>query len=215
MDTQAEITGALAAHQRLWLTIDALTDDDMRQSSRLPGWSVGHVVNHLRRNAESHVRLLGGAMAGVAANRYPGGDTQRDTLIDDGATLPAMSLITFARGSAAELEDAWAAMTPNAWQIIGWCGDAREAALESPWRRWREVEIHHADLGLPGFGFNQWSNEFVRRELRLAEMAWRASRTLGLTALPAASLAMPPPERLAWLLGRLQVDGLPASGLYD
>jgi maleylpyruvate isomerase len=209
VDTQAEIAGALAAHQRLWLTIDTLTDDQLGQPSRLPGWTVGHVVNHLRRNAQSHVRLLRGAVAGIDANRYPGGDTERDMLIDDGADLPAASLIAFAHDTAEELEDAWAAMTPDAWQVIGWCGDAREAAHESPWRRWREVEIHHADLGLPGFGFNDWSNEFLRRELRLAEMAWRASHTLGLTALPAASLALPPPDRLAWLLGRLQIDGLP------
>ena len=68
--------------------------------------------------------------------------------------------------------------------------------------------MHHVDLGL-GYGPADWPSSYVGLELRTATMAWRASRPMGLTDLPAAALALPPHERLAWLLGRLEVAGLP------
>ena len=152
-----------------------------------------------------------GALVGVSADRYPGGDAERDALIEDGSARPLSSLSSSVRSTAAALESAWAHMTPTSWQVVGRCIDRDEAAHESPWLRWREVEIHHADLGLASFGFKDWSREFIRRELRLQEMSWRATHTLGLTQLPAAALALPPHDRLAWLLGRLHVDELPAQ----
>jgi hypothetical protein len=40
-------------------------------------------------------------------------------------------------------------------------------------------------------------------------MAWAARRPMGLTDLPAAAQALPPNRRLAWLMGRLDPEGLP------
>jgi hypothetical protein len=36
-----------------------------------------------------------------------------------------------------------------------------------------------------------------------------------MTALPAAVLALPPPQRLAWFYGRLSVDGLEPAGPWQ
>jgi maleylpyruvate isomerase len=209
MDLTDDLAGVRAAHERLWVTLDGLLDSIVGQPSLLPGWTVGHVLNHLARNAESHIRLITGALAGVGVDRYPGGDAERDAFISDGAGRSAAVLVADVRRTGSELEAAWAQMTPSSWEIVGRCIDTDEPAHTSPWNRWREVEIHHADLGLSSFAPKDWSREFLRRELHLAEMSWRASHTLGLTSLPAAALKLPAHDRLAWLLGRLDVDGLP------
>ena len=72
--------------------------------------------------------------------------------------------------------------------------------------RWREVEVHRADLGL-GYGPDDWPAEYVRTELALMEMQWRARRPMGLTGLPAEALAVPDRQRVAWLLGRAEIEG--------
>lgn len=212
MEMSADLAGVRAAHDRLWVTLDGLSDSTVGQPSLLPGWTVGHVLNHLALNAESHLRLIKGALSDIGADRYPGGAAERDAMIEEGARSSAAALVADVRRTAGELEAAWAQMTPWSWQVVGRCMGSDEPAHTSPWNRWREVEIHHVDLDLMSFGPKDWSREFLRRELHLAEMSWRSSHTLGLTALPAAALKLPAYDRLAWLLGRLDVAGLPKPG---
>ena len=59
----------------------------------------------------------------------------------------------------------------------------------------------------------EWSPEYVRRELVRMEMLWSSRRPMGLTALPPAAHALTPYRRLEWLLGRIEVPGLPAAGI--
>ena len=42
----------------------APTDPWTRQPSLLPGWTRGHVLNHLARNADAMVRTLSGTVRG-------------------------------------------------------------------------------------------------------------------------------------------------------
>jgi hypothetical protein len=72
--------------------------------------------------------------------------------------------------------------------------------------------VHHADLGLPEFTVDDWSGGYVRRELQRELMTWRSRKPMGFADLPPAALALSPNRRLAWLLGRQQVDGLPDPG---
>ena len=44
--------------------VDRLTDAGAREPSLLPGWTRGHVLTHLARNAEGGVRLLAWARTG-------------------------------------------------------------------------------------------------------------------------------------------------------
>jgi maleylpyruvate isomerase len=207
-----DIAGSLAAHATLLGRLATLTDAQARQSSRLPGWTVGHVLTHLARNADSHVRSLTAAAEGrEGVARYAIGTSQRADEIEAGAHRPAAELVADVTSSIAALERCWETCPDAAWAVVGRSGTgAAEPVERLPWKRWREVEVHHSDLGL-GFGFEHWSSGYVRRELRLAEMAWRASKPMGLTPLPAAANALPPATRLAWLLGRLEIDGLPAA----
>ena len=76
----ADIAGATAAHGRLLAAIERLTDADVAQASLLPGWTVGHVLTHLARNADSHVRMLEAAGDGArrrAVRRGPRGPAGR------------------------------------------------------------------------------------------------------------------------------------------
>jgi maleylpyruvate isomerase len=169
---------------------------------------VGHVLTHVARNADSHVRLLSGALSGRSVDRYPGGTAQRTSEIEVGSSRSASALLDDVRSTATELAAIWDAMTPDAWQVVGHGIDVEEPATGLPWKRWREIEVHHADLGHRSFSYSGWSREYVRRELRFAEMAWRASHPMGMTTLPKAALALNPHDRLAWLMGRLTIHGL-------
>ena len=44
---EVELAGCRASHRRLDEAIAGLTDEQARQPSRLPGWTVGHVLTHL------------------------------------------------------------------------------------------------------------------------------------------------------------------------
>lgn len=211
---ESAVAGARAATTRLLDTVAALDDDAVRRPSLLPGWTVGHVLTHIARNADSHTRALRAAMTGRVADRYPGGGQQRDSDIETGAGRSAAALRADVEKSADDLGRCWddiLARDDNGavWAVVGRSVGSDEPVQQLPWKRWRELEVHHADLGLPVFTFEHWSSEYVRRELRLAEMAWRASHSMGMTPLPQLALRLPPPRRLAWLLGRLDVEGLP------
>jgi uncharacterized protein (TIGR03083 family) len=82
-----------AAHARLMVTVAGVTDEQARSPSRLPGWTIGHVLTHLARNADGHARRLDGALRGADVPRYPGGSAQRSAGIDAGAPRPAADII--------------------------------------------------------------------------------------------------------------------------
>lgn len=165
MNTDDAVAGAVGAHRRLFETLAGVDDDMARRPSLLPDWSVGHVLTHLARNADSHVRMLEAARQGQAVAQYPGGFDQRAADIEAGAGRSAVVLVEDVRSSAARLEQAWAAMTPEAWDGHGLrAGGEVWPCRQLPFHRWREVEVHHADLGL-AFSFAEWSEGYASAEL--------------------------------------------------
>lgn len=189
------VIGSAAAHQRLFTTLDRLDDGGCRRPSRLPGWTIGHVLTHLARNADSHVRMLEGAGRGEALEQYPGGYDQRAADIEAGAGRPAAALAHDVRSSAARLELTWARTGPRAWAGHGLARGRRWACRDLPFHRWREVELHHVDLGL-GYEPTHWPEEYVARELPIA-----------LAALPERLPAAARAPFLAWLMGRTAEPG--------
>ena len=153
------------SHARLAVTLSRLTDADARGASLLPGWSVGHVLTHLARNADSHVRMLEGAALGEVADQYPGGNRQRAADIEAGAGRPAAELVADVTSTAARLEAAMGSTPDEAWRG-GWgrVVSGIWPLAELPFRRWREVEVHHVDLGL-GYAVSDWPEEYVDAEL--------------------------------------------------
>ena len=98
-DLERDIAGALAAHRRLDADLAELTDADVRAPSLLPGWTRGHVLAHLARNADSHERMLLAAARGEVAAQYPGGRDQRAGAIEAGAGRPAAALVADVRAT--------------------------------------------------------------------------------------------------------------------
>ena len=189
-DLAATVVGATAAHRRLEAAIAPISDELVGRPSLLPDWTVGHVLAHLARNAESHVRLLDAALAGEAAEQYAGGNEQRSRDIEAGADRPAAELRADIAATNAALEAAWARMTPAAWGGHGLAQGREWPCRLLPFHRWREVEIHHVDLGL-GYSPVDWPAGYVRRDLPLA-----------LATLPDRLGPGPQAALLAWLVGR-------------
>ncbi len=162
---RADIEGCRAAHARLMETLATVTDEVARQPSRLPGWTVGHVLSHLARNADSHLRRTEGAARDEVVDQYPGGREGRATEIDAGSGRAAAELVADVRLTAATLDAAWDALPAEAWSRPTRAVSGAVLPMEVlPFSRWREVEVHHADLGL-GFGYEEWSEGFVADEL--------------------------------------------------
>ena len=161
----ADIAGATAAHARLLSTLDGLTAEMAAGPSLLPGWTVGHVLTHLARNADSHVRMLEGAAGGGVVEQYEGGRPARQEGIEVGAARSVSELVDDVRSSAARLEGVWATLPDHAWDGHGVNADGdRWVCDRMPFHRWREVEVHLVDLGI-GPSWADWPDDYVAREL--------------------------------------------------
>lgn len=208
------VAGCAASHQRLLETLANFSDEQSKEPSALPGWTRGHVLSHLARNAESHVHLLQYASRGEQVEQYVGGAKARKEGIERHAGDSAAALVASVRQSIYALEGQWAATNSEGWQGQG-VNSAGATIMMSDivFLRWREVEVHHADL-LLGFKSKDWDSTYVRMELERQVMMWRASKPMGLTPVPQRALELVPHERLAWFLGRIEVDGLPKVAGY-
>jgi maleylpyruvate isomerase len=211
-DLDRDVAGCAAAHQALLADLDQLTDAQARQPSLLPGWTVGHVVTHLARNADSLTGMVEGAERGEVVPQYASAE-MRTNDIEAGAGRSADELVSDVRRSIWRLESTWATASAAAWAGHGLNMQGRLAIVDLPFRRWGETVIHHSDLGL-GYRPADWPSDFVRLELRRLSMHWASRRPMGLTELPPAALALDDRTRLLWLLGRAEVPDLPAAGIY-
>ena len=213
MDTlQRDLAGSVRAHRRLEAELAGLSDDEARAPSRLDGWTVGHVLTHIARNADSFTRLCAAARRGEVAVQYPGGAEQRRADIEAGATRSAEELRRDVLEADAALEAAWEAMSAEAWRGRGDTAMGPVATHDLPFRRWRETVVHLADLGLR-YGWRDWPDDYVRLELQRMAMLWDSRAPMGMTGLPDAVRRVDPHHRLAWLLGRADIDGLAPAGL--
>ena len=200
------VAACAASHQRLHATLERALEAgalDPRAPSKLPGWSVGHVLTHLARNADALRGMVEGATVGEQRLMYPDQEA-RNADIEAGSGRPTPALIDDLRRASWALESSWARLDAAAWAGAGrsWIGVMPVAHF--PWRRQREVEVHRADLGLPGEGPETWDPAWVAADLR-RRLADRGGE------LPEAVAAAEPWRRLAWLFGRDAGPGLPPS----
>ena len=163
-DPGAAIALARASHERLLAAASTLTDEQLRAPSRLPGWTVGHVLTHLARNAEGHARRLEGALRGEDEPRYPGGMEQRDGDIASGSTRSSSEIVEDVDATNRRLEEVWDRCSSAGWPHADLLGGDYWPITESPVRRLREVEMHHVDLGI-GYEPTEWPDAYVDWEL--------------------------------------------------
>jgi maleylpyruvate isomerase len=177
-----------AAQHRLLVRVQDLTDEIAGRPSLLPGWRVAHVLAHVARNADSVVRRLEGAAQDRIVDQYPGGSEGRAAEIEAGARLSAAELVADVRASGLAVEQAATALPEAAWGRLTRSVDGELiTAAEVMTSRFREVEVHHVDLGL-GYHPSDWPAEFVTQELaaELPKLPGRAD----------------PAQLLVWLTGR-------------
>jgi maleylpyruvate isomerase len=141
----------------------AVLDGEPAVASLLPGWTRGHVLTHLARNADGLVNLLTWARTGVVSPQYASRE-QRDADIKAGANRPLPVLLADLRDSAARFAEAAAGLDAHAWaELLDLPYGPSPVAL-IPWRRLREVEVHHVDLGA-GYTPTDWPEPFTQHLL--------------------------------------------------
>jgi maleylpyruvate isomerase len=204
-EVAADVDGLDASHAALVEHLRGTDPVDPSTPSRLPNWTIGHVLTHLARNADSQHRMLAGF------DQYPHGREGRDADIEAGSGRSWGELVGDVERTCAAVSAAFAS-------VVDWGEPEHGSAAPRPrsmlaFARQREVEVHRADLGL-GYGFGDMPSRYVRMELRLMEMLWKANKPMGMTPLPDLALQSPPHVRLAWLMGRTEIDGLAPAGIF-
>ena len=135
-----------AAQTRLRTRVAHLTEEQVRAPSRLPGWSVGHVLTHLARNADAHARRLSGALRGEDLPKYANGPEQRGNEIEAGAGRAAAEIIADVENSQSQLEEVFMLNAAAGWPHGDFLGGGHYGVSGCPAHRLREVEMHHVDL---------------------------------------------------------------------
>lgn len=163
--TLAELEGAT---QRYLRTIAGLDDDRFADPSVLPCWTVAHVISHVASNATGITRAVHAAEVGDHPWVYESNQS-RDEEIDERAAWPVPELRALNAKSTDDIRaafegcpaDVMEVLLPRTidgpeWSVADWTG-----------ARWREVEIHHTDLGV-GYTHHDWNDAFVDYLLRVA-----------------------------------------------
>ena len=173
---RAELLGLLRlATGRLVAAITRMSDDEAREQSLLPGWTRGHLLTHIARNADALRNLLIWARTGIETPAYTRQQV-RDADIEAGAGRSVDDL----HDDVAETAEAFASeaemLTDAAWRsevrILG--GPMFRAELLLP-RRLTEVELHHTDLGI-GYKAADWTPGFASLALPDPMRSWREER---------------------------------------
>jgi maleylpyruvate isomerase len=201
------------------------SEADVAVASLCPGWTRGHVLTHLARNADGISDTLAGALRGEIVERYPNGRAGRDADIDAGAKRPYAALLADVRESAERLDRVLGAIG----DADGWGLTTAEDVQAEAWvyRRWREVEIHRVDLAAD-YSPDSWPALFVTATLTDAMSALdeRVQGAVHVTITESGSVAPdlvgrewtagsgeqvevrgPDWAVLAWLVGRTAVVG--------
>ncbi|MCD0483096.1 maleylpyruvate isomerase family mycothiol-dependent enzyme [Streptacidiphilus sp. ASG 303] len=220
-DDLAEVAEAA---ERVLRTAAELDPDGLAGPSLLPGWTRGHVLAHLARNADSLVNLLTGAREGRDIPAYADGDA-RERGIREGAGRPldeqladlAAAQERFAAAAASLPDEAWSSRVRHRSGYLF-------PASEIPAKRLQELEYHHVDLGA-GYTPAHWTAGFAARELERLAARYRGEEGVPAVRLlteggehdlrigaadgePELTVEGPVRGLVAWLSGRSDGDGL-------
>ena len=200
-----DVRSAIPRHTgHLLTTVRSL--EDAAAPSLCEGWSRGHVLTHLARNADGMAAVVTAVVHGTRASMYGGGDA-RDADIEAGADRPASALLADVEASAARL----AAVLPllgeqHADQPVERTpGDVRWTAGELPLMRLREVVFHHVDLDA-GFTFDD-----VEPDLVDLFLDGEVARLRGADDVPDVTLRTPDGRQWTTGTGTASVSGSPAA----
>ncbi|MCG5466410.1 maleylpyruvate isomerase family mycothiol-dependent enzyme [Micromonospora sp. MED01] len=215
-----------AATSRLLRTAASFDAADLAGASLLPGWTRGHVLAHVARNADGFVNLLTAARTGAALPMYASLDA-RNADIEAGSSRAPAAHLDDLRRTADLFSEAVAAMPADAWAATVQARKGPWPAALLVWGRLREIEVHHLDLAAD-YRAADWSETFAHRLLREAASHHAMGPTPPSMVLrldgsehevvigervDAPIVAGPAPDLAAWLIGR--ADGSPLSVTPD
>ncbi|MFJ6481132.1 MULTISPECIES: maleylpyruvate isomerase family mycothiol-dependent enzyme [unclassified Streptomyces] len=223
-DHVRDLRSVREATDRLLTAVAKLDNAALAEESHLPGWTRGHILAHLARNADALVNVFEGRPMYESA-------TARDADIERDAGRPLEEHLTDLRDSAArfmattEHDQDWS-------RTVELRNGVTDLAANVPFRRWVEVDLHHVDLNV-GYELSHLPDEFTDREIAFLSDRWsgrpdvppvtlrarpdRVWRTGGTEGTPVV-LEGPEDELLGWLAGRglrgahlavIAGDGLP------
>ncbi|MCQ4081438.1 maleylpyruvate isomerase family mycothiol-dependent enzyme [Streptomyces sp. RB6PN25] len=222
-DPVSDAAAARAATERLTEAVSGLDPAAVTEPSLLPGWTRGHVLTHLARNADALVNLLTWARTGEEIPMYPS-DEARDKDIEEGAGRPLDEQLDDLRLTAERFALAVEEMPPQAWasQVRTRHGGVYPAAV-LPAKRLTEVLLHHVDLGID-YTCDDLPPDFVERELawlidglsghegiaavRLRDTGSGEEWLIGASAEPELTVAGSARQLLAWVTGRSKGEKL-------
>ncbi|MPY97943.1 MAG: maleylpyruvate isomerase family mycothiol-dependent enzyme [Actinophytocola sp.] len=208
--------------------VAGLHPDAVPEPSALPGWTRGHVITHVARNADALVNLLTWARTGTETPMYATPD-QRNSDIEAGAGRSLAEQLDDLRKSGLRFADAAGAMSPDDWQaVVRNAQGVPMSASTVPWFRVREVWLHLVDLDA-GPGVDVIPDD-VAVELVRDVAGWmspKLDRAVSLrpeghppvplgpdgsdSATP-TTIAGPASRIAGWLVGRADVSGLRCEG---
>ncbi|MGW7430656.1 maleylpyruvate isomerase family mycothiol-dependent enzyme [Streptomyces sp. NPDC054861] len=219
IDHVRDLDSVRQATDRLLTAAAAWDNAAVALPSRLPGWSRGHVLAHLARNADALVNVLQGRPMYVSAEA-------RDADIERDAARPLDAQLADVRATAARFDALGA--EPADWErTVELRNGVTDRAARIPFRRWVEVALHHVDLGT-GYELEDLPEEFVQREIDFLTERFRGHRDVPPTGVRAESgrewttgggasggpvtVSGPAPELLGWLAGRRDGSALKVEG---
>lgn len=212
---QSDIAEVDAATERLVATLAELDDDDVRGPSLCAGWSRGHVIAHIAGNAQGMRNLVHWARTGVETPMYPSREARNAAIERDAARPAADHRRDIATTAAAFMEDLHTLREDRLATVVSTQPGREFSAAEIPWRRLREVEMHHVDLAAR-YAPGDWPAAFAARCLndvavmfagrddvppvtvRAGGQEWR----LGDDGTDRRTVSGPESSLLAWLSGR-------------
>ncbi|URN15700.1 MULTISPECIES: maleylpyruvate isomerase family mycothiol-dependent enzyme [Streptomyces] len=219
IDHVHDLTSVREATDRLLSAASALDDAAVAEPSRLPGWTRGHVLAHLARNADALVNALRGLPMYTSAEA-------READIEHGAARPLAAHLDDLRASA----DRFRAEgdTPADWgRTVELRNGVTDQAARIPFRRLVEVELHHVDLNV-GYELEDLPGEFVQREIDFLTERFAGHRDVPATTVAAedgrtwttgggaaggpVTVRGSAADLLGWLAGRRDGSALEASG---
>ncbi|MFC9034151.1 maleylpyruvate isomerase family mycothiol-dependent enzyme [Streptomyces arboris] len=191
----------------------------LAEPSRLPGWSRGHVLAHLSRNADA----LGNVLRGRPM--YASSET-RDADIETGSARPLAEQLADFEASAGRF--AAVADEPADWsRTVTLRNGVTDSASRVPFRRLIELEIHHVDLDT-GYELEDLPAEFTEREIAFLTERFSGHPDVPATTVtaedgrtwttgggsdgPAVSVRGTAAGLLGWLAGRRDGSALTVTG---
>ncbi|MHA6763420.1 maleylpyruvate isomerase family mycothiol-dependent enzyme [Streptacidiphilus sp. PAMC 29251] len=223
------IEAAADSAAALLRSVEQMRPEQVFEPSALPGWTRGHVLAHICRNADALGNLLRGARTSQPIAMYPSPES-RERGIQDGAKHTLAEHLADLRASGLRFAAATEAMPDAAWSVEVPHRTGPFPASGVPLKRVAEVEYHHVDLGLD-YTPAHWPAAFVAEQLAALTTRYRGSADLPLLLLqdsdtgsgyvlgsgtsPELELAAPAAALVAWLSGRSDgaALGVPLSAL--